>query len=115
MATYKQPCIHCGSLIDREAIRCPKCASRMPFGCNCPYCLKSIERSDMVCSGCGRALTIFCPYCQRPTFIGSDRCEVCGQSLLVTCNNKRCGELQFYLIEKCTVCGKKIKAKLTKL
>jgi len=84
----------------------------MPFGYKCPYCFKSIEKSDMVCSGCGRALTVFCPHCSSPAFIGGDICGACGQNLTVVCSNKNCGESQFYLLEKCMSCGKKIKTKL---
>jgi len=110
MATYKQPCIHCGELIDRDSRICPKCYSRSPFGYNCPTCLKPIEKGQLMCSGCGRALYVACPSCGRQTF-ACERCEACGASLMIKCANPRCGELQFFENTKCTACGKKIKQK----
>jgi RNA polymerase subunit RPABC4/transcription elongation factor Spt4 len=109
MATYKQPCVHCGMLIDRDARFCPNCASRSPFGYLCPTCLHPIEKGQRVCPGCGRSLYIECPHCSEQTFV-DERCEICGKSLLVQCGNKRCGEMQFFQNTKCTACGKKIKA-----
>jgi predicted amidophosphoribosyltransferase len=110
MAAYKQPCIHCGELIERDCRLCPKCASRSPFGYQCPNCLKSVERGNAVCSGCGRALATVCPYCGQPVFAGGEKCGACGKTLMVRCDNKRCGEPQFFENTKCTVCGKKIKS-----
>lgn len=109
LATYKQPCIHCSELIDRDDRYCPKCGSRSPFGYQCPSCLKPIERGNAICSGCGRKLTAVCPFCGGQTFAGTDKCDVCGKSVLICCENKRCGQLQFFENTKCTACGKPIK------
>ena len=109
MVTYKQPCIHCGEMVERDARLCPRCASHSPFGYQCPACLRPIERGDAVCSGCGRPLMTTCPYCGMGTFIGAEKCDQCGQSLMVVCENKRCENLQFFENTKCTVCGKPIK------
>jgi hypothetical protein len=70
--------------------------------------MKSIEKRQTVCSGCGRSLTVVCPACQQPTFV-DERCERCGASLMIHCANPRCGEPQFFDLTKCTACGKKIK------
>jgi len=110
MATYKQPCLHCGELIDRDARFCPRCASRSPFGYACPACLRPIEKGQPLCAGCGRPLYIACPACGGQTFVG-DKCEQCGAGLLVQCTNKRCGQYQFFENANCTACGKKIKLK----
>ncbi|MDR2562116.1 MAG: zinc-ribbon domain-containing protein, partial [Holophagales bacterium] len=56
MATYKQPCVHCGEMIERDSRLCSKCGSRSPFGFQCPACFKPIARGNAVCSGCGRPL-----------------------------------------------------------
>ena len=109
MATYKQPCIHCGEMIERDCRYCAKCGSRSPFGYQCPTCLKPVERGNVLCSGCGRSLTAICPYCMNWTFVGSDKCDTCGKSLLINCENKRCGEKQFFENTRCTACGKPIK------
>lgn len=110
MAVYKQPCIHCGTLIERFAKYCQACGSSSPFGYVCPSCRTPIEKCQNVCSGCGKELYVLCPYCNQKTFV-QDRCEQCAQSLMVTCTNKRCGEQQFFQNVKCTACGKKIKNK----
>jgi RNA polymerase subunit RPABC4/transcription elongation factor Spt4 len=109
MASYKQPCVHCGEFIERDARLCPKCGSRSPFGYHCPSCLKEIQKGQAVCAGCGRPLTVTCPICGGQTFAGGDKCDACGKSLLIRCENKRCGEPQFFENVKCTVCGKAIK------
>lgn len=110
MAFYKQPCIHCGNLLERDAYFCPFCGSGSPFGYACPTCLNPIEKNQIICSNCGRQLRVNCPHCNQQTFAG-DRCERCGQSLMIRCENKRCGVLQFFENTKCTACGKKIKHK----
>ena len=110
MATYKQNCIHCGTLIDRDARFCPTCGSRSPFGYLCPTCLHAISKGQMLCQGCGRQLYITCPVCGGRTFV-QDRCEACGAGLLVRCKGKNCGEAQFFENDKCTACGRKIKPK----
>ncbi len=40
MASYKQTCIHCGMLVDRDVRVCSACGSRSPFGYLCPSCLR---------------------------------------------------------------------------
>ncbi len=108
MATYKQPCIHCGEFVERDSRLCPKCGSRSPFGYHCPTCLREIKKDQPACSGCGRSLTVTCPTCGQSTF-ADERCEKCSAGLMIHCTNSRCGELQFFENKKCTVCGKKIK------
>ena len=113
MASYKQPCIHCGALLDRDVRFCPKCGSGSPFGYLCPTCLRPIEKGDAICGGCGRPLVVTCPFCAEKTFV-QERCERCGESLMTSCENKRCGVLQFFENTRCTACGKKLKFKLNK-
>jgi len=108
VATYKQPCIHCGAFIDRDVRLCPGCQSRSPFGYRCPTCLRDIQKGQAACSGCGRSLYVACPTCGSRTFAG-ERCEACGGGLMINCTNLRCGDLQFFENIKCTACGKKIK------
>ncbi len=111
MATYKQPCIHCGEFVERDSHLCPKCGSRSPFGYHCPTCLREIQKGQPVCSGCGRGLMVVCPTCSQLTFV-NERCENCGAGLMIHCTNSRCGNLQFFENIKCTACGKKIKRKM---
>ncbi|MCL2782132.1 MAG: zinc ribbon domain-containing protein [Actinomycetia bacterium] len=96
-------------MIERDSRLCPMCASRSPFGYECPACLRPIARDQMVCSGCGRPLATTCPFCAKPVFAGSEKCEWCGQSLMIRCESKRCGNFQFFENVKCTACGKPIK------
>lgn len=107
MAPYKKPCIHCGRLLDADARACPGCGSRSPLALRCPACLREIQGADMICSGCGRSLAVACPHCGQQTH-ARDRCERCGKNLLVLCPNRRCGELQFFDLSKCTACGKRL-------
>ena len=109
MATYKQPCIHCGTFIDRDARFCLNCASRSPFGYQCPTCLSAIQREQFICGQCGRSLVVACPHCGEQTFVDA-HCERCRGSLLIPCKNPRCGDMQFFQSTKCTACGKKIKS-----
>ena len=109
MATYKQPCIHCGALIERDSRVCVKCESTSPFGYQCPKCFKTIVRENSVCSGCGRTLVVICPFCNGQTFAGADKCDACGRSIMIRCGDKRCGRPQFFENTKCTACGKPIK------
>ena len=111
MASYKQTCIHCGMLVDRDVRVCSACGSRSPFGYLCPSCLRPVEKGQPLCAGCGRPLYVACPFCGKPTFV-QERCEQCGQGLLVRCGNKRCGAAQFFENTRSTACGKKIKAKI---
>jgi len=108
MASYKQPCVHCGTYIERDARSCPSCQSGSPFGFLCPNCLRPIEKAQLTCAGCGRALHIHCPTCGRQTFV-QDGCEACGASLMVRCQNPRCARMQFFENTKCTACGKRMK------
>ena len=110
MATYKQTCMHCGTLVDRDALFCPNCGSHSPFNYLCPSCMREIEKGQMICSGCGRPLYIACPLCGGRTFV-QEKCESCGAWLVIRCPAKNCGQLQFFQNEKCTACGKKIKPK----
>lgn len=110
MASYKQPCMHCGQFIDRDVRFCTFCGSRSPFGYACPSCLKPIQKGQRICDRCGRELYVECPFCHGVTFV-DDKCEKCGKSLMIKCANIRCGEMQFFQNTKCTCCGKKIKKK----
>lgn len=107
MAVYKEPCRHCGALIDQDSRFCPKCGNRAPFVDLCPTCLRKVSREDAACCGCGRTLQITCPHCGKQTFAG-DKCDVCGKSLMKKCQNPRCGEMQFFENSKCTACGHKV-------
>ena len=107
MASYKQPCVRCGSFIAPDARFCPFCGSGSPFGLLCPACLRPVEKTQAVCSGCGRALQTVCPHCGGRTF-AQETCERCGGSLMIRCGNPRCGALQFFENRKCTACGKKL-------
>ena len=111
MASYKQPCMHCGAFIDADAHLCISCGSMSPFGYLCPSCNKPIQKGQFLCSGCGRELYTICPSCGGRTFV-QERCEACGAGLMVYCSNRRCEALQFFENTKCTVCGKKIKNRL---
>ena len=108
MATYKQTCIQCHALIERDARFCPFCGSQNPFGYHCPSCLREIEKTQTICAGCGRPLYTACPFCEKQTFV-QERCEQCGAGLMIVCQNSRCGVMQFHENTKCTACGKKLK------
>ena len=110
MSSYKQACMHCGNLIDRDSRFCPNCASMSPFVFLCPTCLRPIEKGQSICTGCGRPLYVACPACGQMTFV-QERCEKCGAGLMVSCGNKRCGAVQFFQNAKCTACGKKLDKK----
>jgi RNA polymerase subunit RPABC4/transcription elongation factor Spt4 len=110
MATYKQPCIHCNALVDRDAKFCQSCGSNGPFGYICPNCLRQIKKGERICPGCGRSTYTKCPHCSDETF-RQEKCEKCGKNLMQVCPNKRCGVKQFFEVEKCTACGKKIPKK----
>jgi RNA polymerase subunit RPABC4/transcription elongation factor Spt4 len=105
MASYKQFCMHCDSLIDSDSRFCPKCGSNSPFVLRCPFCLREISKGDLRCAECGGFLKVQCPLCGKETFAG-DRCEICQASLMVPCSNKRCGEMIFFQNSHCLACGK---------
>lgn len=107
MAGYKIPCVRCGSYIEPDSRFCPVCGSGSPFGYLCPACLRPVEKSQAVCSGCGRPLYVSCPRCGGRTF-AQEKCEKCGGSLMIRCGNPRCGAEQFFRNTKCTACGKKL-------
>jgi RNA polymerase subunit RPABC4/transcription elongation factor Spt4 len=109
MATYKQPCMHCGTFIEGDARFCPACASGSPFAYLCPSCHREINKSDALCAACGRSLYAPCPSCGMPAFVGEQKCGHCAAFLMVVCPNPRCGQRQFFQNTKCTACGKKIK------
>ncbi len=108
MASYKQPCIHCGIYIEADARFCPACGSFSPFGFLCPACLRPVKKGQPLCLGCGKTLYTTCPACTKQTFV-QEKCEACSATLMVQCQNPRCGALQFFENTKCTACGKKIK------
>lgn len=111
MAAYKQPCIHCGKLIESDARICIFCGSMSPFGYLCPSCSRPVSKGQAMCAGCMRPLYVTCPTCGKNTFV-QERCEACGSGLMVYCENKRCNSLQFFQNTKCSVCGKKIKVRI---
>jgi len=113
MASYKQQCMHCGSLIERDSRFCPTCSNNSPFGESCPACLRAVKREDKTCSGCGRSLYTTCPHCKENTFVGS-KCDACGESLMVICKGDHCGVMQFFENTKCNVCGKPMTKKKKK-
>jgi len=108
MASYQKPCVHCGSYIEPDSHYCPVCGSGSPFGYLCPACLRPVEKTLAVCSGCGRSLYVDCPHCGGRTFV-QEKCERCGSSLMIRCENPRCGVPQFFENKKCTACGKKLR------
>jgi len=58
MPTFKHPCPHCGTYINRDAVACPACGRRDPFApSRCPACQTPIEDPGWVaCPKCGTAL-----------------------------------------------------------
>ena len=108
MASYKRPCIQCGAYIEPDSRFCPSCQSHSPFGYLCPVCLRPVEKSQTICSGCGRPLYTSCPASGKQTFV-QGKCEQCGDALMIPCQNPQCGAPQFFENTKCTACGKKIK------
>ena len=109
MASYKQPCLQCGTYIDRDVQICPFCQSNSPFGFRCPTCRVTITKNQWICANCGRSLYVSCPHCGKQTFV-QDRCDVCKGSLLKQCQNRRCRASQFFENIRCTACGKLIKS-----
>ena len=86
MAFFKQPCRHCGTLLDRDSRFCKKCGSRSPFVALCPTCMREVSENHEFCVGCGRELYIICPKCKKRTFAG-DKCTNCNESLMKKCQN----------------------------
>ena len=44
MPTFKHPCPHCGTFIDRDVVACPKCGTRDPFSPGrCPNCKAPLD------------------------------------------------------------------------
>ena len=109
MASYNQPCQHCGQLIESDVQVCPVCASGTPFSFNCPDCRRQVGYGQVLCSGCGRDLKVACPTCGQATFAADDKCSSCQTTLMALCPNRRCGQRQFFQNSKCTACGKKIR------
>jgi predicted amidophosphoribosyltransferase len=109
MATYKQPCIKCGEMLEKDSRFCGKCGSNAPFGHLCPFCLRPANRDYTKCPGCGQLMMTTCPLCKGQTFRGNESCDKCGKSLMIKCMDKRCGVLQYFEVTKCTACGKAIK------
>lgn len=107
MASYKQTCIYCNTLIDSDTKFCPKCGHRDPLAVLCPSCLWEVATDDPICAGCGRPLFILCPKCGKETFV-LEKCQVCSESLMVDCPNMRCGEKVFFDVSHCRACGKKL-------
>jgi len=83
MASYKQPCIHCGNFIESDLRFCPFCGSSGPFGYNCPNCMRSVEKAYRLCPACGQMLYVNCPSCSNEAFI-CEKCAVCGTNLSTT-------------------------------
>jgi hypothetical protein len=54
--TFKHPCPHCGTYIQRDAAACPKCGARDPFApARCANCRTVIEDPSYVaCPRCGK-------------------------------------------------------------
>ena len=109
MATYKQPCIHCHTLIDRDVRFCPNCGSQSPFGYLCPHLpAPNHEKSKSVRRLRTAAYGHLSPPAEKLRFV-QETCEQCGQSLMIRCENRRCQAMQFFQNEKCTACGKRFK------
>ncbi|MDP2892331.1 MAG: zinc ribbon domain-containing protein [Bacillota bacterium] len=108
MPTYKKNCMYCEKLISGDANSCPFCGRSDPFALRCPKCRMEIGKDYAACPGCGFPLSVKCPKCGTMVFPTSI-CSNCGGSLTVTCPNKKCGEVQPFINEKCVRCGKRIK------
>ncbi len=75
MASYKQTCIHCGNLIDRDSRfvhSVPAKALLVTFA----QLAASYRKGTTTLFRCGRKLYILCPHCGQQTFAG-DQCERC--------------------------------------
>lgn len=58
MPTFKHPCPHCGSYINRDVVACPACGRADPFApARCPTCKAPIDDLAWVaCPKCGTSL-----------------------------------------------------------
>ena len=58
MPTFKHPCPHCGTYIERDVLACPFCGTKDPFApARCPNCRTSItDPAWIACPKCGAAL-----------------------------------------------------------
>lgn len=57
MPTYKHPCPHCGTYIERDVVACPACGRPDPFTPGrCPSCRATVEPGWIVCPKCGGSL-----------------------------------------------------------
>ncbi|MET1231631.1 MAG: zinc ribbon domain-containing protein [Candidatus Limnocylindrales bacterium] len=58
MPTFKHPCPHCGTFINRDVAACPACGRADPFAPGrCPTCKAPIEDLAWVaCPKCGTSL-----------------------------------------------------------
>ena len=56
MPTFKHPCPHCGTFINRDVAACPACGRADPFApARCPNCRTAIEDATWVaCPRCGQ-------------------------------------------------------------
>ncbi|MHB8958073.1 MAG: zinc ribbon domain-containing protein [Candidatus Limnocylindrales bacterium] len=55
MPTFKHPCPHCGTFIERDVVACPKCGTRDPFSPGrCPNCSAPLDDASWIaCPKCG--------------------------------------------------------------
>jgi Meckel syndrome type 1 protein len=56
MPTFKHPCPHCGTFIQRDVAACPACGRADPFApARCPNCRATIDDPSWVaCPRCGQ-------------------------------------------------------------
>jgi predicted amidophosphoribosyltransferase len=71
MPTFKHPCPHCGTYIQRDAAACPACGRADPFAPGrCPACKAPIEDPAWVaCPRCGASL-VTAPAVSQPAADG---------------------------------------------
>jgi RNA polymerase subunit RPABC4/transcription elongation factor Spt4 len=57
MPTFKHPCPHCGTFIERDVVACPACGRADPFAPGrCPACSAIVEAGWIACPKCGASL-----------------------------------------------------------
>jgi len=57
MPTFKHPCPHCGTFIERDVAACPACGRPDPFAPGrCPSCSAMVEPGWVACPKCGVSL-----------------------------------------------------------